>query len=71
MLNIRSLRERAGITQVELAERLKVSQALISAYENGERTPRTLHLPRIAMALNTTVAELFEHDAVVNNAELA
>lgn len=36
---LRLLRERAGISQKNVAQRLGVSPAIISAYENGERTP--------------------------------
>ena len=36
---IKQLRLKAGLTQAELAQELKVSTALISAYELGERKP--------------------------------
>ena len=36
---IRQLRQRAGMTQSELAKGLNVSPALISAYELGDRKP--------------------------------
>lgn len=36
---LRLLRERAGMSQRNVAQRLGVSPAIISAYENGERTP--------------------------------
>lgn len=38
-LNIRRLRARLGWTQLTLAKSLGVSQALISAWESGKRTP--------------------------------
>ena len=37
--HVRSLRQSLGITQVELAERLGVSQALVAHWERGHRVP--------------------------------
>lgn len=37
---LRSLRERAGLTQVELASRAGLTTSVLSAYENGRREPR-------------------------------
>jgi transcriptional regulator with XRE-family HTH domain len=36
---LREARERAGLTQKELAERSGVAQSTISAYESGKREP--------------------------------
>ena len=42
---LRSARQRAGLTQAELARRAGTSQATLSAYEGGRKTPslNTLH----------------------------
>ena len=40
MNRIKELRERKGIGQKELAEKIKVTQQTISLYENGSREPR-------------------------------
>ena len=45
---IRQLRQRAGMTQSELARGLNVSPALISAYELGERKPGLKSLTQLA-----------------------
>lgn len=45
---IKQLRQRAGMTQWELAQSLHVSSALISAYELGERMPSLKILIRLA-----------------------
>lgn len=37
---LRHLRERAGLTQAELARRAGVTTSVLSAYENGRREPR-------------------------------
>lgn len=39
--NLRKLRKERRITQVGLQMRTGIEQALISKYENGERTPPT------------------------------
>ena len=44
-----------GITQEELAEKLNVTQALISKWVTGKGVPRTQMLPNIATALNVDV----------------
>lgn len=45
---IKQLRQRANMTQMELARRLQVSSALISAYELGERNPSLKILTELA-----------------------
>lgn len=46
------------MTQAELAEKVFVSQAAVSNWEDGKYPPRRRLLPLIAEALNCTVAEL-------------
>lgn len=57
---IKAAREHAGITQVELGEKIGVSGVAIMRYEKGTREPRLEQLQRIAFALETTVSELVE-----------
>ncbi len=45
---VKQLRQQADFTQAELAKRLEVSTAVISAYELGERTPRVDTLVNLA-----------------------
>jgi transcriptional regulator with XRE-family HTH domain len=47
---IRDARRRAGLTQTELAERSGTSQATISAYEHGAKTPSPATLERVLAA---------------------
>lgn len=49
--NIRRYREAAGLTQKELADRLKVSPSTVGMYEQGRRTPDADALAAIAAAL--------------------
>ena len=53
---IRNLRKDAGLTQLELAERMNVSQARVSAIENGEGRdgPTYAVLKRVAVACRAT-----------------
>ncbi len=60
MLRIRYLRERAGLSQLELARRAGVSPAVLCRWERNQIDPRASILPRIASALGVTVDELFE-----------
>lgn len=49
-----------NMTQKELATRSGVTEAAISHYIKGDRTPRSVVLSRIATALNTTSEYLME-----------
>lgn len=40
MNSIRMFRERAGLTQLQLAEKVNISLDSVRRYENGEREPR-------------------------------
>ena len=45
-----TMRKTAGISQAELARRMRVDQPFISALENGKRSPTLATLDRIARA---------------------
>lgn len=48
---IKNIRKTKGLTQKELAQKLGVSQAMITQYEKGLRKPKPDTIKRIAMAL--------------------
>ena len=52
---LRQARQRAGISQVELAARAGVTQSVISAYESGHRQPS---VPTLAALIDATGFEL-------------
>lgn len=52
-------RERAGLTQAELAARLRKPQSFISNYERGQRRIDALELIRIAQALGADPVRVF------------
>jgi HTH-type transcriptional regulator/antitoxin HipB len=63
--NIRAWRLQAGLTQVELARRVGVTQGSLSKFESGRSTPRVETLSRLAGALGVTLDALItsEHDS--------
>ena len=58
--NIRKAREEAGITQVQLAEKLSVQQMVISRWENGNRTPNAITFGKICAALGASADKILE-----------
>ena len=57
-------RERAGLTQAALAERIGVSRKTINTIENAVFVPSTLLALKLAQALDAPVEELF---AILND----
>ena len=57
---IKELREKAGMTQTELADKLGLSKSVISAYEKGIRNPSFKILPLLAQTFNVTEFYFFE-----------
>jgi transcriptional regulator with XRE-family HTH domain len=54
---LRETRGAAGLTQVQLAERLSQSQSFVSKVEIGERRLDLIQLRTICLALGTTLLE--------------
>ncbi len=57
---IKDLREKAGMTQTELADKLGLSKSVVSAYEKGIRNPSFKVLPLLAKIFNVTELYFFE-----------
>lgn len=57
---LREARTDAGLTQLELAERVGVSRKTINTVENGVFIPSTLLALKLARALGKSVEDLFE-----------
>lgn len=70
---IRMARRDAGLSQSELARRAKTSQAAISAYESGRRSPSVQTLSRVLAAagfeLRMRLASPDSHEAALKIAE--
>lgn len=60
---IRNARKKAGLTQVQLGEKLGVSGSMIGQYEKDLRKPKIETMDKIATALNCYVYDLFPGDA--------
>ena len=52
-----ALRQKSGVTQVELAQRLGQSQSFISKVERGDRRLDVIQLRTICQTLGTTLPE--------------
>lgn len=60
---IAAQRKTQAITQVELAEKLGISQQAMNSFEKGRRRVPVSLLPVIAQALDTTLDALVAHEA--------
>lgn len=57
---LREAREQAGITQVELAKKLRQSQSYVSKVERGDRRLDIVQLRTICQVLGLTLAEFVQ-----------
>ena len=53
--NLKLLRKQKGYTQISLQMHTGIEQALLSKFENGERTPPTETLVRLADFYNVSI----------------
>lgn len=60
--NIRSLRERYGLTQCELAERAGVTQVYISYCENGRKEPSLRFCRKLAAVFGCPVSDIVDSE---------
>ena len=60
--NLKKLRERAGLTQAELAEAVGIAQPTLAQYESGLKVPSIITAVRLENVLHTTCAELVGAD---------
>ena len=63
---IRTLREKKGITQKELAEIICVSDKTVSKWETNKGLPDIGIIEELAKALRVSLAELFTGDLKTN-----
>jgi transcriptional regulator with XRE-family HTH domain len=57
---VRELRVAQGLSQEELAQKAGLHRTYIGGIERGERNVSLENIQRIALALNVTIARLFE-----------
>lgn len=65
--NLKSVREKSGISQAALAKVLNVSQGTIGNWETGKRTPDAEMLKTISKYFRITVDELIGNDREISN----
>ncbi|ATQ55899.1 helix-turn-helix domain-containing protein [Paracoccus yeei] len=66
MAALKQARLDAGLTQTELAERLKRPQSFVAKYENGERRIEVVELVEIATAVGSDPRDIVQ---IVREAE--
>lgn len=64
---LKHLREKAGLSQNELAKQLKVSRGAISFYENGERCPNIDFLDEVSMLFGVSYDYLLGTEETYNH----
>ena len=60
--NLKHFREQQDLTQVQLADYVRVSRQSIISKEKGQYIPTTVLALKLASALKMTVEDLFELD---------
>ena len=63
---IKQLREKCGMTQTELADRIGVSSKAVSKWETGKGFPDISLLQPLAQALGISVIELLNGEHIIN-----
>jgi transcriptional regulator with XRE-family HTH domain len=61
---LRKVRKGRGVTQLQLAEKLGVTQATVARYEKGIMTPEVKRVTQMAKVLEVSVQELLEEKEV-------
>lgn len=66
MYCIRSLRERRGYTQAQLAQKTGVHQTAVSQWERGATQPRASMIPRLLIALDCRIEDVYREEETNN-----
>lgn len=61
-MRIGELRERAGMTKTQLADRMNVGLSTVCKWESGENKPTAGKLLKLADLLHCTIDELFSRE---------
>jgi transcriptional regulator with XRE-family HTH domain len=57
---LRQIREDAGLTQLQVAERVRQSQSYVSKYENGEQRLDLLELEAVCKAVGISLSDFVD-----------
>lgn len=58
--NVRSLRQKIGLSQEAFADKCKLDRTYIGGVERGERNVSLKNISRIAVALEISISDLFK-----------
>ena len=67
--NVKRLREEKGLTQAELADKIKVAQPMVAQYERGLKVPTIITGVLLARSLGTTCEELCKEKSITNQVQ--
>lgn len=59
-MSLLSARQKANLTQAQVAEKMQVSDAAVSMWETGKTFPRATVLPKLAKLYKCRIDELYE-----------
>lgn len=62
-MSMKELRERRGLTQAQIADRLNVDRSSVSKWESGDSTPLRKYRRKLCELLDCTEAELLANAA--------
>lgn len=57
-MNLKEARSKAGLTQQDIADKLKVDRSSVAKWESGEAMPRVDKLKQLSEILGCTIDEL-------------
>lgn len=57
-MNIKAIREKKGLKQTDIAEKLNINQSAVAAWETGKALPRAETLIALADILECSIDEL-------------
>lgn len=63
MMALKEMRERQGLTQTQIADRLEVDKSTVSKWESGDSTPLRKYRRKLCEMLGCTEAELLANAA--------
>lgn len=64
-MSLRTAREAAGYSQMDVAKLLHINQSSVSLWESGRHRPRTSFLPKLAKLYGCTIDELLAEPELV------
>jgi len=67
-MNLKRLRKSSGLTQLEVAKRLGITQSAYAHYENGIRKMEAESIPKVAEILGVSILEIYGVDAAKGKA---